>query len=351
MLAERLFQAALAGLELCHIYLGDKLGLYRALADHGPCSSAELSAATGLAERYLREWLEQQAVAGVLDVAADAEEPSARRFALDAALVPVLLDAEHPLHYLPLAQGVVAVTQTLPAVLDAFRTGGGVPYADYGADLRRFVSRINRPMYANQLGSEWLPALPDVHARLCAEPPARVADVGCGTGWSTIALARAYPKARVEGFDLDDASIAEARSNAEAAGVAERVQFTHADAGAIPTQPYDLVCAFETLHDMADPIRALRHLRTLAGSTGAVLVADEKVAESFTAPGDELERFNYGWSALHCLAVGLTEPHAAGTGTVIRPGVVRDYALAAGFADVEILPIEHDLWRFYRLET
>jgi SAM-dependent methyltransferase len=351
MLAERLFHAALAGLELCHMYLGDKLGLYRALADQGPCSSAELSAATGLAERYLREWLEQQAVAGVLDVAAGAEEPSARRFALDAALVPAILDAEHPLHYLPLAQGVVAVTQTLPAVLGAFHTGGGVPYADYGADLRSFVSRINRPMYANQLGSEWLPALPDVHARLCAEPPARVADVGCGTGWSTIAIARAYPKARVEGFDLDDASIAEARSNAEAAGVAERVQFTHADAGAIPTQPYDLVCAFETLHDMADPIGALRQLRTLAGSTGAVLVADEKVAESFTAPGDELERFNYGWSALHCLAVGLTEPHAAGTGTVIRPCVVRDYALAAGFADVEVLPIEHDLWRFYRLAT
>jgi 2-polyprenyl-3-methyl-5-hydroxy-6-metoxy-1,4-benzoquinol methylase len=202
----------------------------------------------------------------------------------------------------------------------------------------------------NQLGSEWLPAMPDVDRRLRADPPAKVADVGCGTGWSSIAIAKAYPKVRVDGFDLDEPSIASARENAAKAGIGNRLTFEARDAAAGgEAASYDLVTAFETIHDMADPVAALRAMRALVAPGGAVLVADERVAETFIAPGDELERFSYGRSVLHCLPVGRFDPPGLGTGTVMRPETLRRYASEAGFSGVEILPIEHDFWRFYRL--
>jgi 2-polyprenyl-3-methyl-5-hydroxy-6-metoxy-1,4-benzoquinol methylase len=176
-----------------------------------------------------------------------------------------------------------------------------------------------------------------------------VADVGCGTGWSSIGIAKAYPLASVDGLDLDAASIEDARRNAEANGVAHRVKFEVRDAGDPKLAgSYDLVTAFETIHDMSNPVGTLRAMRALRKSGGAVVIADERVAEEFTAPGDKLERYMYGWSAVHCLAVGMG-PHSSATGTVMRPSRLREYARDAGFSDVEILPIENDVWRFYRL--
>jgi ubiquinone/menaquinone biosynthesis C-methylase UbiE len=349
--AEHLFQMTLNALELFHVYLGDRLGLYRALAGGSPLSPLELADRAAIAPRYAREWMEQQAVAGYLAVAESSDDPDARRYALGPGYAEVLLDDTSLAYLVPLVSGVVGVARTLPAVVEAFRTGDGVAYASYGDDVRGCISRVNRPMFLNQLVQEWLPSLPDVEDRLRADPAARVADVGCGTGWSSIAIALGYPTAHVDGFDLDEASIAQARINAGQAGVADRVSFEVRDAAEVASSgaSYDLVCAFETLHDMGDPVSALRAMRALAAQRGAVLIGDEKVAETFSAPGDELERFNYGWSALHCLPVGLVDPPAVGTGTVMRPATVRRYALEAGFHDVEILPVEHDFWRFYRL--
>ncbi len=192
--------------------------------------------------------------------------------------------------------------------------------------------------------------MPALHARLLAEPGARVADVGCGTGWSSIAIARAYPLVRVDGFDLDPSSIAAATANARAAGLAERVHFVLADA-ARPSRDegYDLVTAFEMVHDLARPVEALRAMRALLNPGGVVLVADERVADAFAAPADELDRFNYGWSILHCLPAARVESPSAATGTVMRASTLRDYARRAGFSEVEVLPIENDFWRFYRL--
>jgi 2-polyprenyl-3-methyl-5-hydroxy-6-metoxy-1,4-benzoquinol methylase len=234
--------------------------------------------------------------------------------------------------------------------MEAFRTGGGVPYEAYGVDMRNSIAQGNRPGFLKLLGTKWFPAIPDVDRRLRAQPPARVADVGCGTGWSSIGIARAYPLVTVEGFDLDSASIMEARRNAGASGVADRVKFEIRDA-ADPdlAGAFDLVTAFETIHDMSNPVGALRAMRGLVMKGGAVVVVDEKVAEEFTAPGDDVERFMYGWSAVHCLAVGMTDAESAATGTVMRPSRLRQYAREAGFADVEVLPVEADLWRFYRL--
>jgi len=350
-LVERLFHGGIAVLEMLSIYVGDRLGLYRALAQDGPSTAAHLARSAGIHERYAREWLEQQAVAGLIEVKTESPDADKRRYGLAPGHAEVLLNPDSLNYLVPIVWAIPGLAATLPALLQAYRDGGGVPYPAYGAEFRNSIASLNRPMFKNQLGSDWIPAMPDVDRRLRADPPSRVADVGCGTGWSSIAFAQAYPKVRVEGFDMDEASIATARENATKTGVENRVTFELRDAGSPGrAASYDLVTAFETIHDMADPVAALHAMRALVAPGGAVLVADERVAEAFSAPGDQLERFMYGWSVLHCLPVGRVDPPALGTGTVMRPETLRRYAKDAGFSGVEILPIEHDFWRFYRLE-
>src|SRR5215203_3232530 len=349
-LVERIFGSSIGFMEILSIYVGDRLGFYRALADNGGATASELADATGTHERYAREWLEQQAVAGILEVQSADTEPEQRRYLLPEGHDEVLLERDSLYYVAPFAQQMVSITRPLPAVLEAFRTGGGVPYPEYGADMREGIAYGNRAMFVNLMGTEWLPSIPDVHERLQADPPARVADIGCGTGWSSIAIARAYPRARVDGFDLDESSVAEARTNAEAEALADRVAFHLRDA-ADPALSgrYDLAIAFECIHDMSRPVEALQAMRSLTGEDGAALVVDERVAESFGAPSDEIERLMYGYSVLHCLPVGMAEQPSAGTGTVMRPAILRRYATQAGYRDVEVLPIENALWRFYRL--
>ncbi len=348
-LVARMFSSLIGTLELLHVYLGERLGLYRALAERGPLTSAQLSAAAGVNERYAREWLEQQAVAGFLEVAGG-DDASGRRYRLSAAHAEVLLDADSLLYQSSTVRSVVGIAQAMPMVLEAFRTGAGVPYEAYGADVREGIAGGNRPMFLHLLGSDWLPSIPDVDARLRALPGAIVGDFGCGLGNSTVAIALAYPLAQVVGIDLDAESIAEARRRVAAAGLTDRVTFEQRDA-ADPSLAgrFDLVTAFETIHDMSDPVGALRAIRGLLREGGTVLIGDEKVADEFTAPGDELERFMYGFSAVHCLAAAMGELESAATGTVMRPSTLRRYAEEAGFARVQILPIENDVWRFFRL--
>jgi 2-polyprenyl-3-methyl-5-hydroxy-6-metoxy-1,4-benzoquinol methylase len=298
----------------------------------------------------VREWLEQQATGGILDVDAADAGAGARRYQLPPGHAEALLD-ESSLDYIaPIAQLVVACTQPLDALLEAFRTGDGVPYARYGADLHEGQAAFTRPMFDTLLGSEWLPKIPDVDARLKGDPPARVADVACGQGFSSLAIARAYPKAVVDGLDLDEASIEAARTHLAESGVEDRVTFHLRDA-ADPELAgrYDLVYIHEALHDMSYPVKVLRACRDLLGSSGSVVIGDERVADRFTVPGDEIERFYYGFSILHCLPAGMVGEGAAGTGTVMRSDTVRRYADEAGFGTFEVLPIENDFYRFYRL--
>jgi 2-polyprenyl-3-methyl-5-hydroxy-6-metoxy-1,4-benzoquinol methylase len=174
--------------------------------------------------------------------------------------------------------------------------------------------------------------------------------VACGTGWSSIAMARAYPLVHVDGFDLDAGSVAIAQENVRDSGLGDRVTVQRRDA-ADPqlTGRYDLVTIFEALHDMPDPVAVLRALRGLLTPAGVLIVVDERAAERFEAPGDEVQRMLYGFSVLHCLPVGMADQPSAATGTVMRPATLRGYAHEAGFSDVEVLPIEDDFWRFYRL--
>jgi SAM-dependent methyltransferase len=349
-LVGRLFEATVGAFDVLAVYVGDRLGLYRALAERGPLTSGELADGAGIHERYAREWLEQQAVTEILDVD-DVEAPAeSRRYALPTAYREVLLD-ETSLNYMaPVGRFAAACAKPLDQVLEAFRTGDGVPYADYGQDLHEGQAAFTRPMFERLLGSEWLPAIPQVHERLLGDPPARVADVACGEGRSTIAIARAYPKVVVDGIDRDDASIATARRHLEGSGVEERVTFHLRDAAdAELAGRYDLVYIHEALHDMSYPVQVLGACRQLLGDGGSVVIGDERVAERFGALGDDAERFYYGFSILHCLPVGMVGEGAAGTGTVMRADTVRRYAEEAGFGRFEVLPIENDFYRFYRL--
>lgn len=345
----RLFQAYIEGGNLATVYLGDRLGLYQALADLGSATLAELAARAGTHERYTREWLEQQAVAGIIEVTDAQAEAMIRRYHLPPGHAEVLLARDSVNYLAPLAR-VVGGAQPMPALLEAFQTGGGVPYTDYGLDIREGQADLARTMYINLLTTAWLPAIPDVHARLHADPPARVADIACGYGWSSLELARAYPKVRLDGFDSDEASIAAARTTAVEAGLADRVTFTVRDA----TDPrlagaYDLVTVFNAIHDMARPVEALRVIRGLVAARGTVITMEPCAPEAFTAPGDPFDQIRYLGSIMFCLPTGMAEQPSAGTGQTMHPATLRRYAMEASFREVEILPIEYPLMRFYRL--
>ncbi|MCZ2857541.1 class I SAM-dependent methyltransferase [Blastococcus sp. VKM Ac-2987] len=350
-LVERLFAAVLATLDVQTAYLGDRLGYYRALADGGPQTPAELAARCGTAERYTREWLEQQAVTGFLtavDSPAGPGNPRLRRFALPAAAVEPFTDQLSPDHVLPLARFLVGVGKQVDALVRAHRTGGGVSWAELGDDVREAQAAANRPLFLGALGRDHLPSLPEVDRALSTG--GRVADVGCGEGWSAIGIALAYPAATVDGYDVDVPSVEAARRHAAEAGVGDRVRFEVADAATVGRDgTYDVVTAFECIHDLPQPVDVLAAMRRLAGEDGYVLVMDERVAETFGAPGDDVERLMYGYSVMCCLADGLSSQPSVGTGTVMRPDVLRGYAREAGFDDLEVLPIADDFFRFYRL--
>jgi hypothetical protein len=213
--AGRLFDAALGAFDLYGVYLGDRLGYYRTLAGTAGMTASRLASATGTDERYTREWLEQQATTGILEV--DVEAPvDARRFRLPDAYAATLTDHDALDYLTPMVRQLVAAGRALERVEGAFRTGGGVSWSAYGSDMVEGLAEGNRAMYLNLLATDWFPQITELDRRLSADPPARVADVGCGTGWSSIAIARAYPHATVDGFDADEGSIDLARRNAGA---------------------------------------------------------------------------------------------------------------------------------------
>lgn len=311
----------------------------------------ELAERAGIGGRYAREWLEQQAVAGLIDVDDAAAAEDERRYRLPAEHAPVLADREHLAYVAPFGSLLAGVGQALPLLLDAYRSGGGVPYSEYGAAFRGGQGAINRPAFTHDLPGTWLPTLADVHERLLAEPPGRVAEIGCGQGWAALAIARAYPNARVDGYDLDEPSIAEAGAAAREAGLDERVRFEVRDATDLASAgSYDLILILEALHDFAQPVEALAGAKAALAPGGSILVVDEKVADVFTAPGDEVERVMYGWSVLHCLPTQLVDEPSAATGTVMRAATMRRYAADAGL-ETEVVPIENDFFRFYRLRS
>jgi len=337
--ADRLLAATLGAQELFAVYVGERLGWYAELAAHGPSTPAELAGSTGTDERYAREWLEHQSVAGYVTV--DAEH----RFALTDGAREVLTDADSALFLAPLGRLQAASGRVVDDLVEAYRTGGGVSWAQMGDDARTSQGALNRPFFLGALVDEVLPSIPDLHELL--QRGADVADLGCGEGWSSISVARAYPTTTVVGIDIDARSIETARRNAVRTGV--EVAFELADASSARHDEVDVVLFFECVHDMADPVAVLAAARAMVRKDGYVLVADERTEESFTAPAGPVERLFYGWSLTVCLPDGRSTTPSVATGTVMRPAALDAYARAAGFAGIEILPVAHDMLRFYRL--
>jgi hypothetical protein len=274
---ERVLQSTAGLFDIFAIYIGDRLGLYGELAKSGPLTSTELAARTGTQERYIREWLEQQTVTGILEIEDHSLPPDERCFYLPAGHDEVLIEQDSLNYLAPLAQLAVGVTRPMESLLNAYSNGGGVSLSEYGTDFLEGQAGVNRAAFLFELGSEWLPSIADIHERLRQDPPARVADIGCGAGWSSIGMAQSYANIQVDGFDLDAPSIELARANARQAGLNGRLNFHVRDAGDPDLEGiYDLVTAFECIHDMSDPVSALQTMRRLISEQGSVIVVDAR---------------------------------------------------------------------------
>jgi SAM-dependent methyltransferase len=339
-LTQRLLDAATGTLELFAVHIGTSLGLYTTLDRSGPLTADELAARAGIHRRYALEWLEQQAVAGFLDVV-DGTTTDDRRYALPFENRGALVDPIDGDHLAPLAPMVVGIAGVLDEVVEAYRTGGGVPYSHYGVHFRHGQGGVNRPAFTSDLVKSWLPAVAGVSDRLALG--GRVVDVGTGHGWSAIAVKSQWPAAEVIGVDTDEASIADARRNAAQAAVDVRFET------ALPSQEVDVALVLEALHDMSRPVEVLRSLREALAPGGIVVIADEAVADSFAAPGDDIERLMYGWSVSHCLPAAMAEQPSAALGTVLRPRTVAEIAAAAGFSRCDVVDVDAGFFRIYRL--
>ena len=304
--------------------LGDKLGLYKALAAAGPLSSAALAERTGTAERFVREWLAAQAAAGYV-----AYDPGTDRYAMAPEQAMVLADEGSPVFLAGLFESLYAMMVAEPKIREAFRTGQGVGWHEHHPCLFSGTERFFRTGYRAHLVAEWLPALDGVVAKL--ERGAAVADVGCGHGASTIIMAEAFPTSRFTGFDYHDASIARAREAAAEAGVADRVRFEVAAAKEYPGTGYDLVTSFDCLHDMGDPVGAARHVRETLAPDGTWLIvepfAGDALADNLTPVG----KLYYAASTMLCTPASLSQEVGLGLGAQAGEARLREVVTQGGF--------------------
>jgi SAM-dependent methyltransferase len=340
---DRVQDATLGYFQILSMYLGLRLRLYEAL-DSGELTSDALAERAGIDARYAREWCEQQATIGVLTADADQEPPV---FRLPADVEESLLDPDSVNYLGATIRQLASLRAVIDPVVEAYRTGRGLLPEMFGAESADGQGGSNRPVYLTTLPAEWLPNISPFRSKLEAGP-ARVIDIGCGHGWSSIALALAYPQASVDGYDPDGYSIEQARAHATDAGVADRVRFHVAD-GATIDATADLAMAFECIHDMPNPVEVLGAARDALSDDGAMLVVDERTRDRFDGTFDATEAYFYGWSIFDCLPAGRAATPSAATGTVMRPDTLRGYAEAAGFTGFEALPIEHDAFRLYLL--
>ena len=347
-LADRLFEAAIGTLELFGVFLGTQLGLYDQIVRAGDVTEDTLAERAGIHPRYSREWLEQQAVAGIITVDDATASPEARRYSIPAEHIGTLVDPEDPSHVAPFGSMVVGIAQALDLVVEAFRSGEGVAYPNYGEHFRNGQGGINRPAFTSDLVAAWLPAA-GLSSRLASG--ATVLDIGMGHGWSSVAVKRSWPTTNVIGIDSDEASVVEARDRAAVSGV--DVRFEVVDASnpleSVVEEQVDVALVLEALHDMSRPVDALRSIRERLAPDGVVIVADEAVADEFVAPGDELERMMYGWSISHCLPVAMAEPDSAAIGTAIRHHTVVEIAAEAGYSSCEVVDVDGGFFRIYAL--
>jgi SAM-dependent methyltransferase len=306
------------------VLVGDRLGLYRAMADGEPVSPADLAERTGTNERYVTEWLAAQAAAAYVDY-----EPDAGTFRLPPEHAALLIDQGAPVFIPGAFQLAASGVKDEPLITEAFRTGEGVAWHDHHPDLFVGCERFFRPGYAAHLVDEWLPALDGVEVKLRAG--ARVADVGCGHGASTLIMAKAFPESSFVGFDYHDASIEAARRSADAAGLGGRVRFDVASAREYPGNDYDLVAFFDCLHDMGDPVGAARHVRSSLGPEGTWMIVEPYATDRLEDNLNPVGKIYYGASTLICTPASRAQEVGLALGAQAGEERMRSVVTEAGF--------------------
>ncbi len=322
---ERAFDDFVAAMSLPMVVLGDRLGLYKAMAGAGPLTPSELAARTGTAERYVREWLAQQAAGGYVRY----DDRDAGRFALPDEHAAVLADETSPMFLGGAFQLAFGYAHSARHVQEAFRTGEGVAYDHQDPDVFTGVERFYLPAYTANLTTAWIPALEGMPEKLQAG--ARIADVGCGHGVSTLLLAQAYPACEVVGFDYHAGSIKRARERARAAGIADRVRFEVASATEFSGR-HDLVLLLDCLHDMGDPEAACGHLRAALDPDGTLLIVDPLAGDRLEDNLTPLGRAYYAASTLNCVPTSLSQPGGLALGAQAGEARLRDVVTRAGFS-------------------
>jgi 2-polyprenyl-3-methyl-5-hydroxy-6-metoxy-1,4-benzoquinol methylase len=308
------------------VLLGDKFGLYKALAAQGPMTAAELATRTSTAERYVREWAAQQAAAGYINY-----DAASSKFSMSPEQALVLADENGPAFFPAMYEIAAAAVRDEPKVADAFRTGSGVGWHEHDPCLFRGTERFFRPGYAMHLVSEWIPALQGVEEKL--KRGARVADVGCGHGSSLILMAKAYPKSEFFGFDYHEPSIVRAREAAREAGVSDRAHFERAAAKDYPGT-YDLVAFFDCLHDMGDPVGAASHVKQTLNPGGTWMVVEPFAGDRIEDNFNPIGRLFYGASTMICVPGSLSQEVGLGLGAQAGEKRLREVLTAGGFTQV-----------------
>jgi SAM-dependent methyltransferase len=322
-------------------YIGDRVGLFKAMAGAGPLTVDQLAAKTGLSARYLREWLGAMAAARYVEY-----DASAKTYLLTPEYAAALADDDSPFFigsYFQMAQAAVSVA---PKVAEAFRTGKGVTQAEYPQSFFEAAERNSRTRYQHKLLRKWIPAMPHVVEVLQAGGLA--ADVGCGGGRAAIMIAQAFPKAHVVGFDIHAESIQRARRNAEAAGVAERVTFEIVNGTSLPERGFDFISTFDVVHDAVDPVALMSAIRRALKPGGTYLVQEVNVSGDVAENIRPMGKMIYSVSTLYCMTTSLAHG-GAGIGAAMGEPKARELASAAGFSQFTRLPIKDEFAVLYEL--
>jgi SAM-dependent methyltransferase len=320
----RAVEEAGAALNCALVVMGDRLGYYRAMAEHGPISPSELAAHTETDEHYAREWLNAQAAGSYV-----AYDPSTQRYHLPPEQAVALTDENSAAFVVGLFQIAHGTTRDAQRIIEAAGTGDGVGWGDHNSDVHLGCERFFRPTYAAHLVNDWLPALDGVVDKLAAG--AKVADVGCGHGTSTLLMAEAFPSSEFQGSDAHAGSITTAGDRADASTAGARVTFETAGADAFTGGPYDLVTMFDCLHDMGDPVGAARHVRSALSDDGTWMIVEPAAGDHVEDNLNPIGRAYYGFSTLLCTPSSLAQPVGLALGTQAGPARIKDVVTQAGF--------------------
>ena len=342
-LSERIINNTNSAISCLTLYIGHKLDLFNIIKITGPINSEELSKKTGYSERYLREWLECMTVNEYLE-----HDSVSMKFSIPEEHAVVLCNRDNIAYAIPFVYWIPSLSSALDKLVEAFKTGNGVPYSAYGPDMIYAQGEGNRPMFVNDV-AKWISTMPDIADKLKSKD-GRILDVGCGDGWASISLAKSFPLTKIDAIDADSQSIDNAKKNVRNEGLENRISLHQSlIEKANFKEKYDLVMTFESIHDMPYPIEALQKMRDVVSADGAILIGDVSMKDKLEEKKDFSDKLYYNFSVLLCLPQSVNHANSVATGAAMTSSTLKKYAIESGFSKIDVLPIDHFLWTFYRL--